>query len=218
MPAADSVLSELGPFFAVRRETGPGPWRPLRDLLATAVLAERVGHVHTVLSRLSTVDVERRVAASTMSLGLFARLISPVLGAGVLGVPLPRPTLDDAWWQPVDQGPWPLTLTGADTEPSVSDLLTDVLTPLAEVLAQRYSLSRQILSGNITSAVFGAARMIGRARPDLAPAAREHGAALLAGPLAGTGELAGEFVRSSCCLYYRIPGGGYCGDCVLASG
>lgn len=25
------------------------------------------------------------------------------------------------------------------------------------------------------------------------------------------------FVRSSCCLYYRIPGGGLCGDCPLSS-
>jgi len=23
-------------------------------------------------------------------------------------------------------------------------------------------------------------------------------------------------VRASCCLFYRIPGGGLCGDCVLA--
>jgi ferric iron reductase protein FhuF len=25
-----------------------------------------------------------------------------------------------------------------------------------------------------------------------------------------------RFVRASCCLFYRIPGGGLCGDCVLA--
>jgi hypothetical protein len=217
MPAADPALAGLGPFFEVYREVGPGRgWRRLRDLLTPPVLAERVQHVHTVLTRLSGVEVEQRVAASTMSLGLFARLVSPVLGAGVLGVPLPRPGLDDAWWQPVEQGPWPLALTGPDTEPQVTDLLTDVLTPLAETLARQYALSRQVLSGNIASAVFGAVRMVGVARPDLAPAAREAGAALLDGPLAGTGELGEHFVRTSCCLYYRIPGGGYCGDCVLA--
>jgi hypothetical protein len=213
MPAA---LAGFGPFFEVYREVGPGPWRPLRDLLAPPVLAERVQHVHTVLSRLSGVDVEPRVAASTMSLGLFARLVSPVLGAGVLGAPLPRPSLDDTWWQPVEQGPWPLALTGPDTEPRMTDLLTDVLAPLTDALAEQNSLSPQVLSGNITSAVFGAARMVGVARPDLAPAAREAAATLLAGPLAGTGVLGEHFVRSSCCLYYRIPGGGYCGDCVLA--
>jgi ferric iron reductase protein FhuF len=98
----------------------------------------------------------------------------------------------------------------------MTDLLTDVLAPLTDALAEQNSLSPQVLSGNITSAVFGAARMVGVARPDLAPAAREAAATLLAGPLAGTGVLGETFVRSSCCLYYRIPGGGYCGDCVLA--
>lgn len=228
MPDADPatsvdepVLAGLGPFFGVRREIGPGSWRPLRDLLAEPVLAERVRHVRAALRRLAgagaEVDIEPRVAASTMSLGLFARLVSPVLGATVLGVPLPRPTLDDVWWQPVEGGPWPLAFTCPATEPpDTAGMLTDVVAPLADALAERYSLSRQILSGNAASAVFGAVRMIGTARPDLATAARDTGAALLAGPLAGTGELRDGFVRTSCCLYYRIPGGGYCGDCVLA--
>ncbi|WP_372507037.1 (2Fe-2S)-binding protein [Actinomadura madurae] len=26
----------------------------------------------------------------------------------------------------------------------------------------------------------------------------------------------GGFVRNNCCLYYRVPGGGMCGDCGLA--
>ena len=37
-------------------------------------------------------------------------------------------------------------------------------------------------------------------------------------PLSDTGTLGpdGEgFRRRSCCLYYRVPGGGLCGDCVL---
>jgi hypothetical protein len=217
MPRADPDLAELGAFFSVRRAVEPGSWRPLRDLLDEAVLTERVRHVHAALGRLAGVEVEPRVAASTMSLGLFARLVSPVLGAAVLAVPLPRPTLDRTWWQPVDQGPWPLALTGPDTEPRLADLVTDVLAPLTEVLARTFSLSRRVLSGNAASAVFGAAGMVGAARPELAAAAREAGAALLTGPLESTGELrAGGFVRSSCCLYYRIPGGGYCGDCVLA--
>jgi hypothetical protein len=225
MPAADPEficddnpgLAALGPFFEVRRATGPGSWLPLRALLDEPVLTDRVRHVQTALTRLAGVEVEPRVAASTMSLGLFARLVSPVLAAGVLGVPLPRPTLDDTWWQPVDQGPWPLALTGPAETPDAERLLTDVLAPIEDALAKRYSLSRLVLSGNVASAVFGAARMVGVARPELASRARDLGVTLLAGPLAGTGELRDGFVRSSCCLYYRIPGGGYCGDCVLAS-
>lgn len=34
--------------------------------------------------------------------------------------------------------------------------------------------------------------------------------------LRGTAEFAGgRFRRRSCCLFYQVPGGGYCGDCVL---
>jgi|GEM_PF-1837329 hypothetical protein len=38
------------------------------------------------------------------------------------------------------------------------------------------------------------------------------------GRLRGTGQLTGTglaFRRRSCCLYYRLPGGGLCGDCCL---
>jgi ferric iron reductase protein FhuF len=38
------------------------------------------------------------------------------------------------------------------------------------------------------------------------------------GPLAGAGrfDVGGRyFVRASCCLFYRIPNAGKCGDCVL---
>ncbi|WP_350325223.1 (2Fe-2S)-binding protein [Streptomyces katrae] len=60
-------------------------------------------------------------------------------------------------------------------------------------------------------------------RPRRAPGRRSWPGALLAdgGALAGTGSFVHEpglgvaFVRRSCCLYYRVPGGGLCGDCVL---
>jgi ferric iron reductase protein FhuF len=42
-------------------------------------------------------------------------------------------------------------------------------------------------------------------------------ALLGSGPLAGTGRRRedGSFVRRSCCLFYRLPGAGTCGDCIL---
>jgi len=107
-------------------------------------------------------------------------------------------------------------MTGAPADPDLEDLLDEVVVPLAGTLAESFSLSEQVLRGNAASAVFGATAMVGSSRPDLWPAARELGMALLRGPLAGTGEVRSGFVRSSCCLYYRIPGGGYCSDCVLA--
>ena len=213
----DDELPALGPFFAVRRATGPGPWRPLRDLLDAPTLDERVTAIRTALTRLAGVDVEPRVAASTLSLGLFARLISPVLGAGALEVDLPRPSLEETWWQPVDRGPWPLALTGSSVAPDPAAVLTDVVWPLADALADQPALSMRILRGNAASAVFGAVAIIGSTRPELLAAAQSIARTLLSGPLAGTGDLRGQlFVRATCCLYYRIPGGAYCGDCVLA--
>lgn len=208
-------LDELGPFFSLQRTTDDARWLPLRALYDGPALDERVRYVGDVLGRMTGADVELRVAASTMSLGLFARLVAPLLGAAALGIPLPALGLDATFWQPVQGGPWPLALTGPLVTPDPPAALDEVVFPIADVVAERFSLSAQIARGNVASGVFGAVRMIRTARPDLAATARALGQSLLAGPLAGTGALDAEFVRSTCCLYYRIPGGGYCGDCVL---
>ncbi len=223
VPDADSSwvepLADLGPFFAVRSDPDQGDgWRPLRDLLDGPALPERVDHTRRVLSDLSATEVESRVAASTLSLGIFARLLSPVLGAAVLGSGLPSPDFDSVLWRKVDGGPWPLALTGVPAPADPGAAVTELALPLARVLSDRHSLSMQVLRGNVASALFGAVGMVGRARPELGEVAWALARRLLAGPLAGTGRITHGFVRSSCCLYYRVPGGGYCGDCVLATG
>ena len=209
------ALAELGPFFAIAHVEPEARWRPVRSLLQADILGERIDFVGGRIGSIAGVTVERRVAASTMSLGLFARLVAPVLGAQTLGIDIPRPTLDTAWWQPTEGGPWPFGLTGEAEAADISALLADPVTRLVDGVADVGALSRRILWGNVASAVFGAARMIGQARPDLAQTALDTAGGLLDGPLKGTGELRDAFVRSTCCLYYRVPGGGYCGDCVL---
>jgi ferric iron reductase protein FhuF len=62
-----------------------------------------------------------------------------------------------------------------------------------------------VLAGNAASALVGTARVLGWGWP-LAERALARG--WLAGALAGSR-------RTTCCLYYRVPGGGLCGDCVL---
>jgi ferric iron reductase protein FhuF len=59
--------------------------------------------------------------------------------------------------------------------------------------------------------------MLASASPAHAPVARAVGQRLLDNaPLTGTGAFTGTtFRRTTCCLYYQVPGGGYCGDCVL---
>ncbi|GAA3997043.1 hypothetical protein GCM10022384_50230 [Streptomyces marokkonensis] len=77
--------------------------------------------------------------------------------------------------------------------------------------------------GNAASALAGAGRELDgwarrHGRGDTAARARSLTAGLLAHPLlTGTGTLTGTaFRRRSCCLYYRVPGAGVCGDCCFS--
>ena len=71
------ALAAIGPFFGFATSADGHGWRPLGDLVAGPALDERVDHVATALGRMAGTEVEPRVAASTLSLGLFARLLSP---------------------------------------------------------------------------------------------------------------------------------------------
>ncbi len=208
-----SGLARLGPFFVVEA-VDEGPWRPLDDLVSGAALAERVAWTAEALSVRAGVDVEERVAASTASLGIFARLLSPAIGAAILGAEAPDPR--SLRWQPVEGGPMRLAaLTWGRHAPSV--VVDLVIAPLVERLDTEHGVSAKIGWGNAASAVHGAARMAAQADPALAPAAGRLLRDLLKHPhLTQTADVGPPFVRRSCCLYYRLPGGGYCGDCVLA--
>src|SRR5262249_55597320 len=82
----------------------------------------------------------------------------------------------------------------------------------------RVKLAPGLLSGNIASALVGAAKALLSVRPDLRQSIVGVTHALLdTGRLAGSGVITGDlgFRRRSCCLYYRLPDGGKCGDCPL---
>ncbi|NYH89970.1 (2Fe-2S)-binding protein [Actinopolymorpha rutila] len=102
------------------------------------------------------------------------------------------------------------------------------LTPLKDAVRAEASLPDALLWGNAASALVGTLGVLARARPELAyEVAVFTEVALRQPPLADTGFLSPTkssaggsrtqaFVRRSCCLYYRVPGGGLCGDCALA--
>jgi FhuF 2Fe-2S C-terminal domain len=243
-----AAAAGAGPYFALEPWAAGAGWRPAR-LLADdqEVLAERVAQARGVLAGragLPPDGVAERVAASIVFLGLAARLVSPSLGAAVLGGVVPGLTLDSLWWRPVDGGPVPLAaraVTGRairrrDTEsPDAADLdeaaallsercVQGVAVPVAAAFCAQFRLSPLVLRGNIASALAGAAGMLAAQFPDRAEAAGQLTARMLArGPLAGAGRLVQPdasrprrfLVRNSCCLLYRVPGGGMCGDCVL---
>jgi FhuF 2Fe-2S C-terminal domain len=242
-----AAAARAGPYFTLEPWTEGTGWRPA-SLLVTdpAVLADQVAYARAVIAGragIAAAEVTERVAASIVFLGLASRLVSPSLGAAVLGGVVPYLTLDNLWWRPVDGGPVPLAVRGSGpvTGREIGDAasgrqLDDAAALLSERCVQgmadpvaggfqaRFRLSPLVLRGNIASALAGAAGMLAGTFPDRAETAGQLTARILAlEPLRGTGELVQPdaaqprrfLVRRSCCLYYRVPGGGTCGDCVL---
>ncbi|WP_225882352.1 (2Fe-2S)-binding protein [Streptomyces aureocirculatus] len=168
---------------------------------------------------------EERVAASVAQLGLAARLWSLALGPAALYGRVPD--LDPALlrWDADATSPEDLWLAGTRTYPAdAARVLAAVqdahLTPLAGALRARFRVSPALLRGNAGSALAGAARELHawaarEGRPEVGGRALALAAELFADPaLKATGTLEGTaFRRRSCCLYYRCPGGGLCGDC-----
>ncbi len=242
--AALAAAAAAGPFFGLEPWVPGAGWRPLRELVQDpAVLRERVADARAVIATMAGLDpvaVEERVAASVLFLGLAARLISPPLGAAVLTGVVPCLAVGDLWWRPARGGPWPMAagpagarrVGGLSSAGQLSDaaaLLAEhcvrgVIEPVAGAFAAAFRVSPLVLRGNIASALAGAAGMLAEAVPGRAEAAGKLAGAVLAlDPLPGTGDLVQPdvsrprwfLVRRSCCLFYRVPGGGTCGDCVL---
>lgn len=225
-----SAARTLGPFFTVTAEPGPD-WVTWAALVEGAPLQQRIAAVRAALAAApSTPDVDERVAASLTHLGLVARLVSPVLGAALVGGVLPVATPENVHLRLSGTNPLPLALPEARAVPVTGPpalahavdrfWLIPAVQPLSTKVADCTGLSPQVLTGNTISAVAGALRMAGTAAPTLSRIATATlDAMLTGGTLAGSGIRSADdsFVRRSCCLLYRLPGAGYCGDCILAT-
>ncbi|MEU6314399.1 (2Fe-2S)-binding protein [Streptomyces sp. NPDC047014] len=212
-------LASVGPFFTVPCGTEPpGPgFRPLAALYGgglgpyVAEVGRRIG------------SGPGRVAASTAQFGIASRLWSLGLGCAALSGRIPDLAADRVWWRLPEAGSLELWLPEPGELPA-GELGESVLGHLALLdagLREGFGVSPTVLRGNAASGLVGALRVLldrvpGGPAVDLADALLGEG-----GALAGTGDFVHEpglgvaFVRHSCCLYYRVPGGGYCGDCVL---
>jgi iron complex transport system ATP-binding protein len=113
----------------------------------------------------------------------------------------------------------PVAWRGEDLESRLADVVLDAhLTPLSTALHQLTNVSPELLRGNAASALLGAAREFDRHRV----AASRGPGWQLAYRLCADERLFNticfsddDYRRSSCCLYYRTPRGGLCGDCVF---
>ncbi|AVV47655.1 ferric iron reductase [Streptomyces sp. P3] len=172
---------------------------------------------------------EERIGASVAQQGLAARLWSVALGCAALYGCVPDLAPGLLRWDPDADAPDDLWLTRVRARPGdaagvagsvAATVLEDHLEPLSAALRARCPVAPGLLRGNAASALAATARLLvrwadGHSRPDVAARTRDLTAALLAHPLlADTCTLSdGVFRRRSCCLYYRVPGGGVCGDC-----
>lgn len=232
-------VGSVGGFFALRTApagTGPGArtgaYVPFAQIYGgdIAPLSARVDRVAAKLGA-----PERRIAASVAQLGLAARLWSVALGSAALHGQVPDLDPSGLFWDPLGSSPDDLLLSGPRAVPtpdeaSATDLAATVrevvqyghLVPLATALRADGRISPGLLWGNAGSALAGAVREL-RAwsrrsgRPGTGERAAAIGAALFTHPdLRTTGvSRDGSFRRRSCCLYYRCPSGGLCGDCVF---
>jgi ferric iron reductase protein FhuF len=205
----------LGPYFAVERWDEAQPWRPISQLARDPrTLSERVEVAAAVLERSG--PIPRRVVASVYSLGVVSRLVSPVFAQAVLEGRVPVLNLENVGWQPVASGPMPIAYGDVEYVPASADAivggcLESTVRPFLTTLGDRFRVSPKVLWGNAASAVGGAYVML----------ANEKAGPLVADllarpPLAGFATWNGRALkRRNCCLFYRIPGAGTCGDCVL---
>ncbi|WEO93985.1 (2Fe-2S)-binding protein [Streptomyces sp. FXJ1.172] len=229
--AALSALRPLGGFFVLRTAmaaAGPVP-AALPTLAQSYATAAADAHGDALASRVALVAErlrapEPRVAASIAQQALAARLWSVSLGCAALYGRLPDLDPRLLRWDVRASAPGDLLLTEVRPLPGHPDLVSGVLyghlAPLGEGLRARYGVAAGLLWGNAGSALAGAARELDRwarahGRGDVAERARSLTDELFAHPLLrSTGTRTGAaFRRRSCCLYYRVPGGGLCGDC-----
>jgi len=220
---AMATAAAIGPFFALGADATAAGWRPAADRYrpGSDPLPARGGG--------QLADAEPRVAASIQQLGYAARLWSPALGCGLLDSVVPD--LASLQIREADgSGPARLALAEprgwlADDPAQLAELcyrevVQAHLEPLARSL--RGLLASGLLWGNAASAMAGALGVLVSAHPELRSQAAVVASALLdMGQLRGTGQLdiTGArlgFRRRSCCLFYRLPGGGLCADCCLS--
>ncbi|MEU9171284.1 (2Fe-2S)-binding protein [Streptomyces sp. NPDC048420] len=215
------ALRPLGGFFVLRTLGSPAEASPPALPTLAQVYENRPPDVYgnTMTFRVRKVAgalhaPEPRIAASIAHLGLAARLWSVALGCAVLYGHIPDLSPHRLHWDPDASAPDDLWLDTVQPLPGDAATITEVvlhghLEPLAARLHAEYRLATGLLWGNASSALAGAARQLGHR----GTGARELAAELLAHPLlAGTLDST-TLRRRSCCLYYRLPGGGVCGDC-----
>lgn len=227
--AADVLeeLSRLGGYFALP-PAGPGAVR-YPQLATPEVVTRFVEATRTAIAtsvRVPAPTVEVRVAASSFQLGVAARLLSPMIAGALCRQAIPVLTPDNLFFSAQNHAPvFSVHDVGIRDAPDIesaargiSASVPTLFEPLNLTLRGVAGLSPLVSTGNVASAANGAVTVLALTHPELERAGRALIEALLAGtPLTDAGRLdRGNFTRHSCCLFYKVPGAGLCGDCVIS--
>lgn len=228
----DSPVAELGEFFALPVADGDS-WLPIATLLNdAATMREYTRRARSAIAasmRVGVADVPVKAAASSVHLSIVARLLSPVVGAATCLPTFPLLTAKTLFWQRTSSHRPALGAAGAmcatvigprQSADAIADsVVHNVLRPLNETMRLAAALSPRVLWGNVASAANGAVTVLALSRPGDEPRGRALVAALIAtDQLREAAQIHdGQFLRRNCCLFYQVPGAGYCGDCVLLS-
>ncbi|GGK67394.1 (2Fe-2S)-binding protein [Ornithinimicrobium pekingense] len=223
------------------------PWSQVLDREALSARFATVRAALASSTGTAVEEVDPKVAVSATQVGLASRLWSVALGSAVLEGWVPDLGADALVASPVHRGEVPLGVVDpargyAVSSPAeaadviVRTVAAGSLAVLDAACADVGRTPERVLVSNSTSALVGAARVLSTHRPERAAAAWELARLLLTRPevaagggavdsaglprgVGGAMEHAGEaFVRSGCCVFYRLPGHGLCPDCVLAPG
>lgn len=208
--------ASLGPFFTVHLGGEDRGWHPVRESYARGY----ADLIQTCGARYGT--QEERIPASIVQLGHAARLWSPALACTVAHGVIPD---FDALHRADDGAALRLPAAAGRRAGPLPDAVEALYRLVMEqhldafAAGLRVKVAPRLLDGNAASALIGAARAILHLRPGLRARLTPLVSGLLArGRLAGTGDLVApdlSFRRRSCCLFYRVPSGGKCGDCCL---
>ncbi|BBG04730.1 MULTISPECIES: (2Fe-2S)-binding protein [Pseudonocardia] len=230
-PSISRVLADLaavGPFFELRdvvAERAEGRVvRPCTALLGE--LDERIERTRVALDAHGRLG--RRIAASITAQGLAAKLVSGPVAAMAMHDVAVDTTRATVWWSATPAGDVvaldPVRFVPSRDTVARFPVVDEILVPLVEAIHDGFGVSPTVLWGNVASSVAGAKRVLDIQRPDLARQVADAAADMLAHPrLSEEGERRDPvapdqlwtYRRRSCCLYYRLPGGNVCADCVL---
>jgi iron complex transport system ATP-binding protein len=230
--------ARLGPFFTLLLPDDDWPddvnWQSFARL-STPEAVDLLAHQVEATAHALNTDQQRPIA-SLLHLGAAATICSPLLATAAADALVPDidPAALQFGYPPT--GRLQLALTGLLASPPRTELLPELADQLIDVAIERLlgaftaalttavPLPEPVLTGNIFSSLAAAARLIEPAGAGVRARALVDLVARRYPPLHDAGELewrspdpATYFRRRNCCLFYQVPGGGKCGDCILAS-